>query len=250
MSFGKSGGTTVQTPEMTPEQRAQIQAQTEFFTGTIAPTYQQAVEGATGLYNQGAPGVTRAAQNLAGTAAQVGQTTGEVGESALRTGVAGLQSLFSPDYERQQLDAAMAPAQAQYQQNLANQAAQFGGTGNLGSARQALAGQQLAGQTQSMQAQTAAGILRDINTQRAGVGSQLAQIGSGGLGQSLGAAGQGVSAAMTPQQLYNQYASVIFGTPSASYSPDFRGTIGTTTDTSGYQFGVGGSYGSMQGGIR
>jgi hypothetical protein len=113
-----------------------------------------------------------------------------------------------------------------------------------------LAGQQLAGQTQATQAATAANILRDINTQRAGVGSQLAQIGSGGLGQSLGAAGQGVSAAMTPQQLYNQYASVIFGTPSASYSPDFRGTIGTTTDTSGYQFGAGGAYGSMQGGIR
>ena len=250
MSFGKSGGTTVQTPEMTPEQRAQIQAQTEFFTGTIAPTYQQAVQGATGLYNQGAPGVTRAAQNLAGTAAQVGQTTGEVGESALRTGVAGLESLFSPNYERQQLDAAMAPAQAQYQQNLANQAAQFGGTGNLGSARQALAGQQLAGQTQAMQAQTAASILRDIAGQRAGVGAQLASIGSGGLGQALGAAGQGVSAAMTPQQLYNQYASVIFGTPSASYSPDFRGTIGSTTNTSGYQAGIGGSYGSMQGGIR
>jgi hypothetical protein len=244
MSAGKGGSTNVTTPQLTEEQRAQMQAQNEFFTGTIAPTYQGAVRGATELYNQGAPGVTRAAQNLAGTAAQVGQTTGEVGESALRTGVAGLQSLFSPDYERQQLDAAMAPAQAQYQQNLANQAAQFGGTGNLGSARQALAGQQLAGQTQSMQAQTAAGILRDINTQRAGVGSQLAQIGSGGLGQSLGAAGQGVSAAMTPQQLYNQYASVIFGTPSASYSPDFRGTIGSTTNTSGYQAGIGGSYGS------
>jgi hypothetical protein len=250
MSFGKSGGTTVQTPEMTPEQRAQIQAQTEFFTGTIAPTYNQAVQGATGLYNQGAPGVTRAAQNLAGTAGQVQQTTGEVGESALRTGVAGLQSLFSPDYEKQQLDAAMAPAQMQYQQNLANQQAQFGGTGNLGSARQALAGQQLAGQTQATQAATAANILRDINTQRAGVGSQLAQIGSGGLGQALGAAGQGVSAAMTPQQLYNQYASVIFGTPASSYTPDFRGTIGSTTNTSGYQAGIGGSYGSMQGGIR
>ena len=250
MSFGKSGGTTVQTPEMTPEQRAQIQAQTDFFTKTIAPTYQQAVQGATGLYNQGAPGVTRAAQNLAGTAAQVGQTTGEVGESALRTGVAGLQSLFSPDYERQQLDAAMAPAQMQYQQNVANQAAQFGGTGNLGSARQALAGQQLAGQTQATQAATAANILRDINSQRAGVGAQLAQIGSGGLGQALGAAGQGVSAAMTPQQLYNQYASVIFGTPASSYTPDFRGTIGSTTNTSGYQAGIGGSYGSMQGGIR
>jgi hypothetical protein len=38
---------------------------------------------------------------------------------------------------------------------------------------------------------------------------------------------------MTPQQLYNQYASVIFGTPSASYNPDFRGTQSSTTNSSG-----------------
>jgi hypothetical protein len=52
MSFGKSsgGGTSYTTPELTPEQRQQIAAQTEFFTGTIAPTYKQAVGGATDLY--------------------------------------------------------------------------------------------------------------------------------------------------------------------------------------------------------
>jgi hypothetical protein len=44
---------------------------------------------------------------------------------------------------------------------------------------------------------------------------------------------------MTPQQLYNQYASVIFGTPSASYNPDFRGTIGGTT--TGYKAGFDGA---------
>jgi hypothetical protein len=235
MSFGKSGGTTVQTPEMTPEQRAQVQAQNEFFTGTIAPTYRGAVQGATELYNAGSPGVTNAAQNLAGTAGQVQQTAGSVGESALRTGVSGLESLFSPDYAQQQLNAAMAPAQAQYQQNLANQAAQFGGTGNLGSARQALAGQQLAGQTQSAQAATAANILKDISAQRASAASNLAAIGQGGLGQALGAAGQGITAAMAPQDLYNKYASVIFGTPSSSYS---LGPTGTNAVSSGYNMGA------------
>ncbi|CAB4166507.1 hypothetical protein UFOVP849_38, partial [uncultured Caudovirales phage] len=39
MSGGKSGGTSIQTAELTPEQRQQIAAQTEFFTGTVAPTY-------------------------------------------------------------------------------------------------------------------------------------------------------------------------------------------------------------------
>ena len=250
MSFGKSsgGGTSYTAPELTPEQRQQIAAQTEFFTGTIAPTYKQAVGGATDLYNLGAPGVTRAAQNLAGTAGQVQQAVGETGESALRTGISGLQNLFSKDYEQQQLQAALLPAQQQYTQNLANQQAGFGGAGNLGSARSALAQTALAGQTQAAQQAAAAGVLRDISAQRAGVGTTLAQLGQGGLGQALGAAGQGVSAAMTPQQLYNQYASVIFGTPAASYTPDFRGTQGSTTteSRSGMQFGLGGSYGGQQ----
>jgi hypothetical protein len=238
MSAGKGGGSSTAQVELSPEQRQQIAAQTEFFTKTIAPTYTGAVKGATDLYNTGAPGVTNAAQNLAGMASQAQQSLGETGESALRTGVSGLESLFSPDYAQEQLNAAMAPAQAQYQQNLQNQAAQFGGAGNLGSARQALAGQQLAGQTPSAQAATAAGILKDISAQRAGVGTTLAQLGQGGLGQALGAATQGVTASMVPQDLYNKYASVIFGTPSSSYNPNFAGTQGSTTNTSTSNYGI------------
>lgn len=234
MSFGKSSSTT--TPTLTEEQKAQIKAQTDFFTGTIAPTYTGAVTGATDVYNQNIGGVTNAAQNLAGTAQQAQQSLGETGESALRVGIGGLQSLFNPDYEQNQIQAALAPAQSQYQQNMAAQQAQFGGTGNLGSARQALAGQQLAGQNQALQAKTAADIQAQIAGQRMGVGTTLAQLGQGGIGQALGAAGQQVSASMTPQQLYNQYASVIFGTPASSYNPDFRGTQSSTT--TGSKFGI------------
>lgn len=230
MSFGKSSSTT--SPTLTDEQKAQIAAQTDFFTGTIKPTYETAVKGATDLYNYGAPGVLNAAQNQAGIARQVQQVTGETGESALRSGVAGLQSLFDPDYEANQIRAALAPAQAQFMQNSANQGAMFGAAGQLGSARQALADRQLAGSTQAAQMQTAADISRGIAGQRMGVAGTLANLGQGGLGQSLGAAGNAVSAAMTPQQLYNQYASVIFGTPAAAYNPDFRGTQGNSQDGS------------------
>lgn len=244
MSFGKGGGTTVQTAEMTPEQRAQIGAQTNFFTGTIQPAYEQAVGGAQDIYNQTAPGVTNAAQNLAGTAAQAQRSLGETGESALRTGISGLENLFSKDYEQQQINAALTPAQAQYQQNLAAQGAQFGGAGQLGSARQALAGQQLAGTNLAAQQKLAADTAATVAGQRLNAASQLAQLGQGGIGQALGAAGQGVSAAMTPQQLYNQYASVIFGTPSQSYNPDFRGTQSSTTNTNQWGFSTGGGAGS------
>lgn len=238
MSFGKGGGTTIQTPEMTPEQRAQIQAQTKFFTETLQPTYKEAVQGATSLYNLGAGGVTNAAQNLASQAQQAQLALGGTGESALRTGITGLENLFGNDYEAQQLQAALAPAQAQYMQNLAGLQAGFGGAGQIGSARQALAQTQLAGATQAAQQQAAAGVLKDIAAQRLAAGQSLAQLGQGGIGQALGAAGQQVSAAMTPQQLYNQYASVIFGTPAASYSPDFRGTIGSRTDSTKYDVGA------------
>lgn len=230
MSFGKSSSTT--SPTLTEEQKAQIKAQTDFFTGTIAPTYEQAVRGATDIYNWAAPGVLNAAQNQAGVARQVQQSLGETGESALRTGVSGLQSLFNPDYEANQIRAAIMPAQAQFMQNMANQNATFGGAGQLGSARQALAQGQLAGATQAAQMQTAADVQRGIAAQRAGVAGQLAGIGSGNLGQALGAAGNAVSASMTPQQFFNQYSSVIFGTPAASYTSDFRGTQGRSDEGS------------------
>lgn len=240
MSFGKGGGTTYQTPELSPEQKQAISAQTALLTGTIIPAYQQAVEGATNLYVAGAPGVTEAAQNLAAISGQAQRTLGGVGEGAYRTGVTGLQGLFGPEYEQQQLQAALAPAQAQYAQNLAGTRAQFGGMGNLGSARQALAETSLAGQTQAAQQQTAAKVMADIAAQRAQVGSQLAQIGAGGIGQALGAAGQGISAAMTPQQLYNTYASVLFGTPAAAYRPAFEGTQGRTITEDNYAIRLGG----------
>jgi len=236
MSFGKSSGSSA--PVITQEQKDAIKAQTDMLTKTIIPTYQGAVQGAKDIYNKNAGGVLNAAQNLAGTASQAQQTLGETGESAVRTGISGLESLFNPDYEANQIKAALAPAQAQYQQNITNQRAQFGGTGNLGSARQALAERQSAGANQALMAKTAADIQAQTAAQRAGVGQFLASQGAGNIGQALGAAGQQVTAAMTPQQLYNQYASVIFGTPSGSYTPDFRGTQGTQTSgsTAGISF--------------
>ena len=234
MSFGKSTQTT--TPQLTDEQKAQIAAQTEFFTGTIKPTYEQAVKGATALYGANAPGALAAAQNLAGTALGAQEVLGETGESALRTGITGLQSLFTPDYERQQIMAALAPAQAQYQKNIGDLRTQFGATGNLGSARQALAERATAGQAAGMQAQTAAQIQKDIAAQRLAAAQALTGAGAGLVPGAVSQAGQVVGASMIPQELYNKYASVIFGTPSTAYNPNFAGTQGQ--QTTGMQFGL------------
>jgi len=234
MSGGKSNNQSSTDPRLTGAQASQVEAQNKFFTDTLAPTYNSAVKGATDVYNQAAGGVLNAAQNQAGVARQAQGTLGETGESALRTGISGLQSLFNPDYEANQIQSALAPAQAQYQQNIANQQAQFGGSGNLGSARQALAGRQAAGANQALMAKTAADIQRDVAGQRMATAGQLAQLGQGGIGQALGAAGTATQAAMSPQQLYNQYASVIFGTPAASYN---LGPTGSSTSSSGSNLG-------------
>jgi hypothetical protein len=242
MSFGKSSGSSA--PVLTQEQKDAISAQTKMLTENIIPTYTGAVQGAKDIYNKNAGGVLNAAQNLGGTASKAQQTLGETGESALRTGISGLESLFNPNYEANQIQAALSPAQAQYAQNIAQQEAQFGGSGNLGSARQALAGRQAAGANQALMAKTAADTQAQIAQQRMAAANSLASLGQGGIGQALGAAGQQVSAAMTPQQLYNQYASVIFGTPAGSYTPDFRGTQGTNTTS----MNIGGSLKGMFGG--
>lgn len=234
MSFGKSTQTT--TPQLTDEQKAQIAAQTEFFTGTIKPTYEQAVKGATTLYNANAPGALAASQQLKQIAGQAQETLGETGESALRTGVTGLQSLFTPDYERTQIEAALAPAQAQFQKGLGELRTGFGGAGQLGSARQALAERQLATGAAGQAAQTAAQIQRDIAAQRLAAAQALTGAGAGLIPSAVGQAGTAVSASMIPQELYNKYASVIFGTPSTAYNPNFAGTQGQ--QTTGMQFGL------------
>jgi hypothetical protein len=231
MSLGKSSSTMI--PTLSDEQKAQVAAQNKFFTETLEPLFKQAVAGAQQAKDWAMPGVIEAAQNQAGIARQAQQALGETGESALRTGISGLQSLFDPNYERNQLMAAMAPAQQQYQQNVTNQQMGFGAAGQLGSARQALAQRQLANATQAAQMQAATEAQKNIMAQRMAAAGTLAQLGQGGMGQAIGAAGVPITAQMAPQQLYNQYASVLFGTPAASYN------LGPTgQSTTGMNFGM------------
>jgi len=237
MSFGKSSGSSTMIPTLSPEQNAMIKAQTDMFTKTVGPAYEQLTKGATDLYNQSAGGVTGAAQNLTGTAAQAQQALGGTGEAALRTGISGLQNLFSPEYQSQQMQAAMMPAQAQYAQNLEQQGRSFGASGNLGSARQALADRQLAGQTQSAQMQAGAQIAKDIMAGKLAAGQSLAQLGQGGIGQAIGAAQQGVAGSMLPMDYFLKYGTALAGNPQAAWSPNFAGTQGQTTNSSGYRAG-------------
>ena len=237
MCFNSSTTNTTAAPSA--EQRAMMGAQTDFFTNTLAPTYQQVTSGAQNLYNQNAGGVLNAAQNLAQIGSQAQNTLGSTGESALRTGITGLESLFNPGYEANQIQAALAPAQAQYLQNQQQVANMWGGAGQAGGARAAMAQQGLAGQTQAAQMMAAANIQQQIAAQRAGAANQLAQQGASNIGQALGAANQQVSASQNPMQNFAQYASIPMGMPAAAYTPNFQGTQGSTVNKQGFDLNFG-----------
>jgi hypothetical protein len=221
------GPTTTKSVNIPASQQAEMDALSKFKVEQALPYYRRGMQGAEDIYNINAPGMLQAAQNVGGIAGQVQETTGGVGESALRTGVSGLQSLFAPDYEANQVRAALQPAQAQYMTNVANQQAQFGGAGNLGSARQALAGQNLASQNQSLMANTAAQVQRDVAGQRQAVGNQLAQIGYGGMDRALAAAQAKQAASTSPtDQYYKNLAARYSLAPTLGTTP-YPGTVGT-----------------------
>ena len=123
-------------------------------------------------------------------------------------------------------------------QNVANQEANFGGAGELGSARQALAGRQLAGSTMATEAATAAQVMKDIQAQRAATGANLANIGSTNIGGAITAAGIPLTAAQTGMDYYNKILAGLYGTPTATSNPNFAGTQGTTKSGSSFGFSL------------
>ncbi len=235
--FGSDKETSV---NYLPAQLEDIQKTTEFRQGTMMPFAKDYLSKLGQGYNQSLAGINRAAQGGAGYAGQVGQVMGETGESAARTGVAGLSQFFDPSYGAEQFQAAMAPIQSQYQTNLANQAATFGGAGQLGSARQALAQTQLAGQTQAAQMKAAADVMRDINQQRLQAGQSLGQLAPQYLGQGMTAQQQRLGYAQAP----TDYLMSTLGkgqqyVPSALYQAPYPGQVGTTQSESPSLFDIG-----------
>lgn len=216
-----------------PDQGQLLNQQSQFIGNTALPGLANAYSGLTNLYNNNAPGVTNAAQNLGGAANQAQQIFGSGGQSAYNTGITGLESLFSPQYEQNQINAAMGPAQLQYQQNLANQNSNFGGAGELGSARQALAGTQLAQNNQINQEALTAGIQSNIAQQRANVGQNLATLGQSGITNALGAANTQLGASQIPTSFFNsQYLGQLNQIPNWS-APNFP-SAGSSNNTSSF----------------
>ena len=210
-------------------------------------------------------GAAAGLQNAAQYQKDVGQILGAEGASKLA-------GLFSPEYQKQQVTAALQPAMEQTREAMAGQNAGYGAAGGLGSSRAALAQANLqslsnqrlgtvAAQTQqgieanrsaASQALLSAG--QNATNQSAGYQQALLGAGQGATGQAanifsslvgtgqagMNAANQSAAAqigyAGTPQDVYSKYASVIYGTPQASTTPNFAGTQGQKTTSKGFGF--------------
>jgi len=235
--FGDSKETSV---SYLPGQLTDIEKTNQFRQGTMMPFATDYLGKLKQGYGEGLAGINKAAQGGAGYAGQVAQTMGELGEAGGRTGIAGLSNFFDPNYGAEQFGAAMSPIQTQYQQNIANQGANFGGAGNLGSARQALAGQQLAGATQAAQMQAAAGVMKDINNQRLQAGQALGQLAPQYFGQGMTAKQQQLGYAQAPTDyLMNTLGKGQGYVPSSLYQAQYPGQQSSTSTSSPSLFDIG-----------
>jgi hypothetical protein len=228
MGGGKSSGNQTTTVQMTPEQQETLRIQNEALKNTFLPAYGNTITGAKDVYNQVAPTATAAANRASNVAGKTGALQGATGAGALTSGVQGLQSLFDPNYEQNQINAALQSGRESGRELVNKQVADYGGAGGLGSARAALATENLAGLQAQRQATAAAGAQAQVQANKAAAAQQLAQIGGAGLTAANQAAGAQVGYAGVPQDIYQKYASVVFGTPQASTMPNYTGTQGTT----------------------
>jgi hypothetical protein len=122
----------------------------------------------------------------------------------------------------------MLPGQQQYNTNMAAQQAGFGGAGQIGSARNALANNQLAQQSAMNQQQVAAGVNNQVAQQRASAANSLMGGGAGQIVSGAGVNAGGMTAAMAPMQFAQQYAGVP-ATMAQLARGDFAGTSGMVT---------------------
>lgn len=227
--FGDTKETSV---NYLPQQIKDIEATNKFKSDIMMPTYKDYIGEVRNVYERSVPGMTKAAQGGAGYAGQVGETLGSTGEAAARSGISGYQSFLDPKYGMEQYAAAMAPIQGQYQQNLANQGAMFGGAGQLGSSRQALAGAQAATGAQAAQMQAAANVMRDLNQQRLQASQGLTGAGRDYLTAGLGAKQAQLGFAERPMDWVGQAGKNLGYVPSQMYTPQYPGQQSTeTTET-------------------
>ena len=227
--MGSSKGSSSSAPVVTQEQKDLLKAQTGALTDTFLPAYKKTLGMADSVYGQTAGAANAASNQASDVAAQTGGVQQAAGTAGTAIGMSGLASLFDPQYEQQQVDASLQAGRESARESQAGQNAMYGAAGGLGSSRMALADRNLAGLNEQRQSTAAAAARAGVQANKAAAANQLATLG----GQQLTSANQAASArigyAQTPQDVLAKYASVIYGTPQGSTTPNFAGTQGSNT---------------------
>ncbi len=234
MGGGKGSGSSQ--VQMSPEQQKLLAAQTDALTGTFLPAYKKTLGMADTTYGQSAPAATTAAQTAMDVSGRAGALQERTGGAGLATGMAGLASLFNPQYAEGQVNAALQAGRESGRELVNQQTAGYGGAGGLGSSRSALANANLASLQEQRQGTTAAAARAGVQANKAAAANQLATLGQAQLGSAQQSAAARVGLAQTPQDVLAKYASVIYGTPQGSTTPNFVGTQGQKTSSKGFGF--------------
>ena len=233
---GKSSGS--QQAVTTQEQKDLLKAQTGFLTGTAFPAYQQTLGLAKDVYGQVNPAALSAANTALNVAGRTGSAQEQTGLAGTGLGMSGLASLFGPQYKEQQVQAALQAGRESARESQAGQNAMYGAAGGLGSSRMALADRNLASLNAQRQATAAASAAAGVEANRAAAANQLATLGGQQIAAANQAAANRISLAQAPQDVLAKYASVIYGTPQASTTPNFAGTQGSTGSSKSSGFGI------------
>jgi hypothetical protein len=227
--MGASKGSSSSAPVVSEEQKAAIRAQTTALTDTFLPAYKKTLGMAGDVYGQTNPAATNLANTAIKVAGRTGATQEATGTRGITTGMAGLSSLFDPQYEEEQVQASMQPAREEIREQIGSQNAMFGGSGGAGGTRYALARENTKQLGEQRLATAAATARAGVQANKAAAARELATLG----GQQITGANQAASArigyAQTPQDVLAKYAQVIYGTPQASTTPNFAGTQGSNT---------------------
>jgi hypothetical protein len=234
MGFGK--GSSSSAPVVTQEQKDLLKAQTGFLTETALPKYKETITGARTALDIANPYIADSASTAYRSAGDIGTTQQTAGTSGLTTGMAGLASLFDPNYEKGQVQAALQTGREAIREQMGTQNAMFGAAGGLGSSRQALANTNLKQLGEQRQATAAADAQAKVQANRAAAARDLMGTGASLLPQAMQTQTGRIGIAQTPQDVFAKYASVVYGTPQASTTPSFQGTQGQKTGSKGFGF--------------
>lgn len=227
MGMGKSSSS--QQAVLTPEQRRLIGVQTNALESTFLPAYQKTIGMAGDVYGN----VNEPAINAAAEAMNVAQRSGVQQEIAggmgLGLGLRGLATLYDPGYKERQIQGALQTGREATREQIGEQNAMFGGAGSAGSTRAALARENLKSLSEQRQATAAAAAESQVEANRAAAAQQLSGLGLQALTGAQQSAASRIGYAQTPQDVLAKYASVVYGTPQQSITPNFQGTQGQTT---------------------